>query len=84
MKNQDTAIAAMSLWLAAGGVVLAHPPYVQPWMHGVNLSVAGLAGIGLGLIVRRKWGLAAGMAAALVVALGCAGIGLFLSLLVSM
>ena len=54
MMIKEKWIATVALWFALASVASAHPPYVEPWMHGANVSISGMLGLSAALLLRNR------------------------------
>lgn len=84
MMIKEKWIAALALWFALAGVASAHPPYVEPWMHAANLSISGVLGVSVALLLRNRMGVLGAIGVGLFVFLACGFGGLILSITASM
>ena len=84
MMIKEEWITALALWFALAGVASAHPPYVEPWMHGANVSISGILGFSTALLLRNRIGVLGAIGVGLFVFLICGFGGWILSIMASM
>ena len=82
--NKDKLVPSAAIWLVLINAAIAHPPYVETWMHTANLSVSGIVGIFSGIVVQKKLGIFGSLIVGLCVFLICGLCGWFLSIIGSM
>lgn len=84
MINLDKWVLVLALWLASAGTALAHPPYIEPWMHSANISISVVLGITVCIVVRKKMGLLVAIAIGVCLSLISSVAGLLISIYKSM
>lgn len=52
--SRRTTVLTITLFSGCCGTAQAHPPYVEPWMHAMNLSVCGLVCAAVVVLLRRR------------------------------